>query len=451
MPKGLPSLWLRVRWVVWAWWLWAGISLWAFAHDRWGWGLFGVALTVIAHFATPQERPPTYGLDHGLTVDAPGFFESIVGLTGFPFAGGNQVTILNNGNAFFPAMLDAIRQAQQSITIEAFIYWHGEIGMAFAKALSERSEAGVQVKILLDAVGSATIGRQILEELERGHCDLGWYNPFRWRTFNRINYRTHRKTLVIDGYLAFTGGAGIADQWQGDAEGPEHWRDVHVRLEGPGAVPLQTGFAQNWLETTGELVSGPVFFPDIPAAGTVEVQTILSSPATGTSGARLLYYFSIVSARRYILIANPYFVPDHVAIEAFADACRRGVRVRIMLAGRRYHDNWLARNNSVRLYGELIRAGAELYEYNRTMLHQKTMVVDGEWATVGTTNFDSRSFTFNQESNVSFYEPALVHELEATFERDLLACARVTIEEWEWRGLYVRANEVVASLFQEQA
>ena len=203
MAKGLPSLWLRARWIVWAWWLWGGITVWAFAQGRWGWGVVTLIITIVAHFGTPQERPPTYGLDHEMAVDSPGFFESIVGLTGFPFAGGNQLTILNNGNAFFPSMLDAIRDAQHSITIEAFIYWHGEIGMAFAKALSARSEAGVQVKILLDAVGSATIGREILEELERGKCELAWFNPFRWRTFNRINYRTHRKTLVIDGHIGF--------------------------------------------------------------------------------------------------------------------------------------------------------------------------------------------------------------------------------------------------------
>jgi cardiolipin synthase len=215
-------------------------------------------------------------------------------------------------------------------------------------------------------------------------------------------------------------------------------------------VPLQTGFAQNWLETTGEVVSGPAYFPDIAASGTVTVQTILSSPATGTSGARLLYYLSIVCARRSILIANPYFVPDQAAIDAFADAVRRGVRVRIMVAGR-FHDNWIARNNSVRLYGDVLNAGAEIYEYNRTMLHQKTMVVDGLWATIGTTNFDSRSFTFNEESNVSFYDPQLINELEETFEQDLLVCSRLSLDTWKRRGLFVKANEVVASLFQEQA
>jgi cardiolipin synthase len=448
--RGLPSLWLRVRWIVWAPWLWGGLAIWLATDGHWWRAGLCAAVGIIAHFGTPQERAPTYGLDHEMAVDSPGFFESIVGLTGFPFAGGNRLTILNNGVEFYPAMLDAIRRAQQSITIEAYIYWHGEIGMTFARALSERARAGVEVKILLDALGSATIGREILEELERGRCQLAWFNPVRWRTINRINYRTHRKTLLVDGWIAFTGGAGIADQWLGNADSPEHWRDIHLRLEGPGAVPLQTGFAQNWLETTGEVVSGPAFFPEIPAAGPVTVQTILSSPSTGTSGARLLYYLSIVCARRSILIANPYFVPDQAAIDTFADATRRGVKIRIMVAGP-FHDNWFARHNSLRLYGDVIRSGVELYEYTQTMLHQKTMVVDGLWATIGTTNFDSRSFTFNEESNVSFYEPELVAELEEIFERDLQVCRRITLEEWERRSLFEKASEIVASLFQEQS
>lgn len=449
-PKGLPSLWQRVRWVVWAWWFWGGIAVWLATDGHWWRAVFSALAAIIVHFGTPQERSPTYGLDHEMSVDSPGFFESIVGLTGFPFAGGNQLVILNNGDEFFPAMLDAIRRAHHSITIEAFIYWHGEIGMAFATALSERARAGVEVKVLLDAVGSAAIGRAILEELERGPCQLAWFNPLRWQTFGRINYRTHRKTLLVDGHIAFTGGAGIADQWQGNAQDPEHWRDIHIRLEGPGAIPLQTGFAQNWLETTGEVVSGPAFFPDIPAAGPVTVQTILSSPATGTSGARLLYYLSIVCARRTIEIANPYFVPDQAALDAFADAHRRGVKVRIMVAGE-HHDNWFARHNGIRLYGDIIKTGAELYEYNKTMLHQKTMVVDGLWGTIGTTNFDSRSFTFNEESNVSFYEPALIRELEQIFERDLQVCSRVALETWRRRSLFEKASEVVASVFQEQS
>ena len=219
-------------------------------------------------------------------------------------------------------MLEAIRGARRSITIEAYIYWRGEIGLEFAQAIAERAKAGVPVKLLLDAVGSATIGDEILKVLEDGGCQLAWFNPIGWYTLDRFNYRTHRKSLIIDGCLAFTGGAGIADHWRGCAQDPEHWRDMQIRIEGPGAIPLQTGFAQNWLRTTGELVSGPEFFHLPEPAGDAAVMTVLSSPSAGASPVRTLYYLAIASARRSILIANPYFVPDQVAVDALRAALR---------------------------------------------------------------------------------------------------------------------------------
>ncbi len=238
-----------------------------------------------------------------------------------------------------------------SITIEAYIYWAGEIGQRFAEALAAKGREGVKVKILLDAVGSSTIGTDILKTLESGHCQLAWYNPLRWYSLGRYNHRTHRKSLIIDGRIAFTGGAGIADHWKGNAEDPGHWRDMQIRLEGPAVTPLQTGFAQNWLQTTGELISGPLYYPPHSTpAGPLAVQTIMSSPEIGASTVRTMYYLSIICARKSIYIANPYFVPDEAAIDALVDARNRGVDVRIMVSGIR-NDNWLARQNSVRLFG----------------------------------------------------------------------------------------------------
>ena len=220
------------------------------------------------------------------------FVDSIVGATGAPFVPGNRLTVLNNGDEFYPAMLDAIHAAQRSVTIEAYIYWAGEIGLVFARALAERASSGVSVKILLDAVGSATIGTEILTTLEKGGCQLAWFHPIHWYTIGRFNHRTHRKTLVVDGRTGFTGGAGIADHWSGHAQDQDHWRDMQVRIEGPGVVPLQTGFMTNWLETTGELLSGPAYFPATPRVGDVPLQTIMSSPSIGSSAARTLYYCS---------------------------------------------------------------------------------------------------------------------------------------------------------------
>jgi cardiolipin synthase len=224
---------------------------------------------------------------------------------------------------------------------------------------------------------------------------------------------------------------------------------MQIQIDGPGVVSLQTGFAQNRLQTTRELVSGPHYFPDLAPAGDVVLHGLLSSPTSGASSARILYYFAILCARRTVLISNPYFVPDQTAIDALVDAKRRGVDVRVVVSGRR-NDNWLARQNSIRLFGPFLEAGIAIFEYHRTMLHQKTMVIDGHWATIGTANFDNRSFAFNEESNISFTDADLVSEVERAHRADEEASTRMTLEAWQRRGLFARAQEVVASLMQDQ-
>jgi cardiolipin synthase len=439
----------RVR--SWLWWPlpWAVACTWSLATDAWGTAIGTGIMAALCHAIALRDPGIAFAVDHQMAVDSPAFLDSMEGSTGVPLMGGNAVEVLNNGDEFYPSMLDAIRGAQYSITIEAYIYWRGEIGLEFARAIAERARAGVAVKLLLDTVGSATIGQEILDELAGGGCQLAWFNPIGWYTLDRFNYRTHRKSLIVDGRVAFTGGAGIADHWRGHAQDPEHWRDMQVRVEGCGAAPLQTGFAQNWLRTTGEMVSGPAFFPEPEKAGAIEVQTILSSPSAGVSPVRTLYYLSIASARRTLLIANPYFVPDRVAIDALTAARQRGVTVQIIVSGIR-NDNWLARQNSVRLFGPLLEAGVDIYEYNRTMLHQKIMVVDGAWATIGTANFDNRSFSFNEESNVSFHDRTLVTALTRSFEDDRQVSDQVTLEAWRRRGVIARTQEIVASLFEDQ-
>jgi cardiolipin synthase len=440
----------RARRLLWSWWPWAIVSIWAIGDARWGWAIGAGAMAMVSYLIAPPTAPPRYGLDHEFAVDSPEFLGTVAGASGSPFLEGNRVELLNNGDAFYPQMLDAIQGAEVSITIEAYIYWAGDIGRAFAEALAERAKSGCPVKILLDAIGSASIGADILDLLEAGGCQVAWYNPIRWYTIGRFNNRTHRKSLIIDGRLAFTGGAGIADHWRGNARGPDEWRDMQIRLEGPSVVPLQTGFAHNWQQTTGELLSGDRYYPTVDASGSLAVQTLLSSPETGASSVRTMYYLSIVCARRSIHIANPYFVPDPVAIDTLIDAKRRGVDVRIMVSGIR-NDNWLARHNSVRLFGRLLAAGIEIQEYNRTMLHHKTMVVDRCWVTIGTTNFDNRSFAHNEESNVCFFDRRLAEQLHDIFRDDLGGCDRVTADAWARRGVWARAQEFVASFLQEQA
>jgi cardiolipin synthase len=404
---------------------------------------------LVSYLITPSEFPPRYGLDHELSVTDDEFVQTVVGATGVPFRARNSVTLLNNGDEFYPAMLEDIGKAEASITIEAYIYWSGQIGLTFARALAAKSKAAVNVKILLDAIGSASIGEEILQTLKDGECELAWYNPIHWYSLGRFNHRTHRKSLIVDGKVGFTGGAGIADHWLGNAEDPRHWRDIQIRVEGPAVVPLQTGFAQNWMQTTHELISGPLYFPAPLQAGPLNVQTIMSSPEAGASSVRILYYLSIICARRSIFIANPYFIPDQSAIDILIDAKRRGVDVRIMVSGINT-DNWLARHNSVRLFRRLLEAGIEIYEYNRTMLHHKTLVVDDVWATVGTTNFDNRSFAHNEETNVCVYDREVARVLRQVFMTDLEACARVELRTWRQRGLWAKTQEVIASVLQEQ-
>jgi cardiolipin synthase len=448
-PKGTPTPWARFRRFLWSWWLWAVLAGACAAMDRWGLASISGILAILAHVVEPKEFPPRYGLDHEFPVESDEFLSSIAGATGVPFSEGNRLDILNNGDEFYPVMQDAIREAKHSITMEAFIYWAGDVGRKFAEALADKARAGVKVKVLLDAIGSSNIGEEILRTLESGGCQIAWFNPISWYTLGRFNNRTHRKSMIIDGRIAFTGGAGIADHWRGRAQDPEHWRDLQIRVEGAGVQPLQSGFAQNWLATTGELVSGFEYYPGGEPVGRVDVQTILSSPQTGSSAVRIMYYFSIVCARKLIYIANPYFVPDQAALDTLADARKRNVDVKIMVSGI-HNDSRLARRNSTRLYGRLLRCGVEIYEYNRTMLHHKIMIVDGAWATVGTANFDDRSFAHNEESNVCFFDPGTLEKLRNTFLADLDACDRITFEQWKRRGLWVKAQELFASFLREQ-
>jgi cardiolipin synthase len=448
-PSRSYDLWLGFRRVLWSPGLWTGALVVAAIAREWSWAAAAGALAVLARLAWSPERPPAEGLDPPYDVSSRDFDRSLAGATGAPFLPGNRIEILHNGDAFYPAMLADIARARRSVVLEGYIYWAGAVGSTFAEALAGRASDGVVVKVLLDAIGSATIGDEILKTLEQGGVQVAWYNPIRWYTLERTNHRTHRKSLIVDGEVAYTGGAGIADVWAGDAQDAEHWRDLQVRIEGSGARPLMTGFATNWLMTTGELIVGEAFFPDVPGRGDACVQTLLSSPVSGASTLRMLYYLSLACASQEILIASPYFVPDPSAIGLLTSASRRGVAVTVLVSTSTA-DTWLARHNSVRLFGPLLEAGVRIHEYTKTLLHYKAMIVDGRWATVGTCNFDNRSFALNEESNISWREPALVAELDRAVRADLATAREITLEDWRRRGWVTRSQEVVASLFQDQ-
>ena len=448
-PKGIATAWTRIRRLIWSWWPWAILCVYYIDQHAWWWALGTGLWSGVCSLSTPQESPPQFGLDHGIEVGSQDFLDTMAGSADTPFLPGNTLKLLNNGDRFYPAMLQDIDQAERSITVEAYIYWAGEIGITFAKAFAAAAQRGLKVKLLLDAVGSQSIGNEIIKILEDGGCHIAWYNPIRLTRLRRINNRTHRKSLILDGRIGYTGGAGIADHWTGDAQDAEHWRDMQIRIEGPAVRPLQSGFAHNWLECTCELVTGPDFYPTLTEVGPLSLQTIMSSPETGASSARVMYYLAISAAQKTIDIANPYFVPGHVSIDLFRDAVKRGVRVRVMVAGSS-NDTHVTRLNSLRLYGALLKAGVQVFEYNRTMMHHKIMIVDGLWSTVGTTNFDNRSFAHNEENNVCVCDESVAAELTATFARDIAVCEVVTLDGWKKRGLPLKTAEALASFVQDQ-
>ncbi|MBI4697021.1 MAG: cardiolipin synthase B [Gammaproteobacteria bacterium] len=446
---GVKDRWDHARSLMRAWVVWLALAVLLEASGLRGFAIATGLLSFVLYHVTPRVHPAVYAVEASLPAGAPEFALTVAGMTGMPLVPGNRVEILQNGDAFYPAMLTAIQLATRSITLEQYIFWRGRVGLAFAEALAERARHGVAVKVLVDAIGSSIIGEEILATLEAGGVELAWFRPIHWYTLNRATLRTHRKSLIVDGRVAFTGGAGLADQWIGRARGPQEWRDTCVLVEGPAVHAQQSGFAQNWMITTGEMLSGDAYFPLPRGAGRVAVQTILSSPLGGAGAGGTMYLLALQCATRSIHIANPYFIPQPTVVQILREACRRGVNVQLMIAGA-HIDSWWARYNSLRLYGRLLEAGVEIYEYQTSMLHQKTMVIDGEWATVGTANLDNRSFALNEETNLCFDDPELVAELEAVFAADLTACERIDHAAWHGRGRWRRMQEAVASLIEDQ-
>jgi len=280
-----------------------------------------------------RKLPMRYHMKHQFAVRDLAFLQTMHALTGAPLSTGNKVEVLRNGVQIFPSMLSAIRAAKKTINLEFYIYWDGEIGRAFAQALAEKARAGVAVKVILDAAGSSRMSSHLIDFLQRNAIDLEWYHPLRWYTLSRYNHRTHRKVLVVDGAVGFSGGVGIADEWLGDADAPNHWRETVVRVEGPVVTQMQFAFMDNWVKSRGELLTGLDYFPSIAPQGNHLAQVIKSSPSEGSSTVKLLYIVSVVSATKSIYISNAYFLPDRDMTRALEAAVRRGVDVRVVVPG----------------------------------------------------------------------------------------------------------------------
>jgi cardiolipin synthase len=362
---------------------------------------------------------------------------------------GNRVQVLLNGDQIFPAMLAAIRDARRTITFETYIYWSGEIGKSFAEALSERARAGVRVHVLLDWVGAGKIDDATIEAMETAGVEVKKYRPLHWYNLGRMNNRTHRKLLVVDGKTGFTGGVGIADIWQGHAQDPEHWRDTHFRLEGPAVAQMQAAFLDNWLKVQPRVLHGDDYFPKLDSVGGSLAQVFKSSFGEGSESTRLMYLMSIAAAQKSILLANAYFVPDSLAIEELVAARERGVRVEIIVPGK-YIDSKIVRQASRGRWEKLLEAGVAIYEYQPTMFHVKVMVVDGLWSSVGSTNFDNRSFSLNDEANLNVLDTAFAAEQEAIFEQDRLKARQITLEMWRNRPRMEKFREWLSGLLRAQ-
>ena len=382
-------------------------------------------------------------------VSDPQFLRNMNVMLGPAIVPGNRTEALVNGERIFPEMLKAIRAARRTITFESYIYWKGRTGDEFTRALIERARAGVKVHVLFDAIGSQKIDEAVVKEMKAAGVQVEVYNPVRWNSIARMNNRTHRKILVVDGAVGFTGGAGIADEWAGDARTPDEWRDTHFRVEGPVVAQMQAAFMENWIEVTGNVLHGEEYFPQLAPAGGELAQFFISSPGGGGESMQLMYMMSIAAAVKSIHLSAAYFVPDDNEVRMLAAAAKRGVRVQIIVPGKET-DSAIVRRASRSTWGELLRSGVEIYEFQPTFFHCKVMVVDGVWVSVGSTNFDTRSFSTNDEANLNVYDRRFASEQLHIFAQDLERSRRITLEEWERRPFTERLWEHTLGLLSSQ-
>ena len=406
------------------------------------------AVLLAMNFIT-SEKKIERTLERRYATDDPQFARAMSVLLGPPIVAGNEVQVLVNGDRIFPAMLQAIAQAQQTITFETYIYWSEAIGQKFADALTERAKAGVKVHVLLDWVGSVKMEQRYLDQMKAAGIEIERYHEPHWSHLPRLNNRTHRKLLVVDGRIGFTGGVGIADQWGGDARNPKEWRDTHFRVEGPVVAQMQAVFMDNWIKAKGGVLHDAAYFPALPPRGGMAAQVFSSSPTGGSESMQLMYLMAITAARDSIQLANSYFVPDAMTTAALAAAAKRGVKIRIITPGE-HIDTELVRKASRAGWGDLLQAGVEIAEFAPTMFHVKSMVVDGLFVTVGSTNFDNRSFRLNDEANLNVLDAGFAKEQIAIFDADWLRSRPISHQQWLNRPWHEKLLEHLASVFSSQ-
>lgn len=409
----------------------------------------GVLFTVLFANFISSEKQLRYRIQSAYAVHDPQFVRSMSELLSSPLVEGNRITQLVNGREIFPAMLAAIRGARRTITFETFIYWRGEIGRDVAEALAERARAGVRVHVLIDYVGSNKMDPALLELIGSAGGDIEKFHPLSWYHLWRFNNRTHRKLLIVDGEVGFTGGVGIADEWRGNAQDAAHWRDTHFQVEGPVVAQMQAAFMTNWIKTRSTVEHTEPYFPALKPSGPHLAQTFHSSPKEGSERIRLMYLLSIAAAQKQILLEQAYFVPDDLTRDMLVAALRRGVQVELILPGPRT-DAKLVRRASRSRWGPILEAGARIYEFQPTNLHCKVMIIDCLWVSVGSTNFDNRSFRLNDEANLNVYDAGVAALLEESFHRDKARSREVTLAAWHHRPMAEKLYERTLGLLRSQ-
>ena len=402
--------------------------------------LTALAVVIGLNFATPSKQLERK-IEHVHGVRDPQFRREMSVMLGPAILPGNHVTDLQNGNEIFPAMLGAIASARETITFETYIYWEGEVGRRFAEALSERALAGVEVNVTIDWAGSVRMEEALLQQMEDAGVNVHRYRPLHWYNLARMNNRTHRKLLVVDGRVGFTGGVGVGDPWLGDAQDEDHWRDMHFRIEGPVVAQMQSAFNDNWIKTTGRLLHGREYFPPLQRAGVMDAHMFISSPAGGSESMHLMYLLAIAAAEESIDLAAAYFIPDELITKALIAARHRGVRIRVLMPGDKT-DSDAARLASKSGWGPLLLAGVQMYEYAPTMFHNKMMIVDRELVSVGSTNFDLRSFQLNDEASLNIYDRQFAEHMTGVFEADLRKAEPYDYDKWASRSWTEKFAEI---------
>ncbi|HET8692692.1 MAG TPA: phospholipase D-like domain-containing protein [Steroidobacteraceae bacterium] len=405
-----------------------------------------IAFLVLAIWSIKRHRDPILRVETDGTVAEQ--LPSLAGLTFGSATPGNAVEVFENG-AFFDALLAEIAGARRSVHFETFLWKEGALGNRLAGALAERTEAGVAVRVLLDANGSRGIGKAAKKRLTGAGCKLAWFHPWRIWNIGVFSERDHRKIAIIDGRVAFVGGHCIVDNWLGNAQDGDHYADVSVRLSGPAVHAIQSAFSENWVGTTGELFMGDDVFPPLDARGDVTIHAAFSKPEGSAPAVKILHHAAICCARKRVWIQNPYFIPEPAAIDAMGKAVSRGVDVRVLMPATSGSDNPAVQHAGHRNFEKMLRCGVRLFEYPKTLLHQKLMTVDGAWCAVGSSNFDDRSFETNDEITLGIADEGLAARFDAIFEKYAAEATEVRLDAWKRRAWSHRALDQAMYLFNE--